>query len=105
MKGSIGTCFSEREIIFVADLTRSPDWPVYYKAGDERNYRSLAATPVFNLDKKRSPARGVLVVTSSEPKQFDEQIYRPIFTSLATILAIFFWVADKKLPEGVDYLK
>ena len=105
-KGSIGACFAERRIIFVDDLTKSPDWPVYYAPGDERNYRSQVAVPVLHLDAggKRSPVRGVLVVTSSVATHFDEQVYTPIFTTLSTILAIFFWVADRRLPEGADYV-
>jgi hypothetical protein len=103
-KGSIGACFAEQKIIFVEDLTESPDWHVYYKPGDERNYRSLVAAPILNLTKKDSTVRGVLVVTSSAPTHFDVHIYTPIFTTLTTILAVFFRVADSKLPEEVDYI-
>jgi uncharacterized protein YigA (DUF484 family) len=62
---------------------------------DDEHYVSIAAAPISSLtaDDDSDP-RGVLIITSNKPRQFEKAIHRPFLIVLANILAVLFHVAD-----------
>jgi hypothetical protein len=88
-RGHVGICFAQGKTIFSPDIAVAEvsellgaDNPQDI-AKDRENYRSLVSTPIM----VNGSQKGVLVITSSKPDQFEKEIHQPIVEVIATLLA------------------
>lgn len=93
--GHVGFCFIRREAVLSHDVTESEEMADDQSETDDEHYVSIAAAPIFSLTSgDDSDPRGVLVITSSAPNQFEKAIHRPFLIVLANILSMLFHIAD-----------
>ena len=103
-RGHVGLCYSMRRTIMSSDLAQSEELAHDMRGSDFETYRSMASTPVFDLSDQpdRDEVRGVFVVTSSAPMQFDPQIHEPYMKTMSTALSLYFYMVDQKRLEGTN---
>ncbi|WP_146110047.1 hypothetical protein [Salinibacter sp. 10B] len=93
--GHVGFCFIRREAVLSHDVTESEEMADDQSETDDEHYVSIAAAPIFSLTSgDDSDPRGVLVITSSAPNQFEKAIHRPFLIVLANILSMLFHITD-----------
>lgn len=104
--GHVGFCFLRQETIISQDIAASPELSRDNDAGDEVAYRSMCSTPIFSLsnDPTENEAKGVLIITSSAPNQFTQEVHQAFIETLATILAIVIGLAYVRIPSGGNYV-
>jgi GAF domain-containing protein len=82
-EGYIGICFTTKSTRFSRDAAQDANTqPDNMRDEDKYYYRSLIAHPI----KLRDNIKGVFVLTSSTPDQFDEDVHVPIVKTIAQIL-------------------
>jgi GAF domain-containing protein len=84
-QGHVGICFAQKRTLFSADVTNAEvrDIMASENPQDAQNYRCFLSAPIF-VD---GNARGVLVVSSSKPEQFEKGVHQPVVELIATLLA------------------
>lgn len=95
--GHIGVCYAQQNTLYSPDLMLVQELHDI-KGGDEvrghdnRYYRSMLSTPIFESIESddNDVVLGVLVVTSSEPNQFNREVHEPFIMSMSNILTLFF---------------
>lgn len=92
--GHVGFCFIREEAVFSSDVRESEELSDDQSETDDDHYVSIAAAPIFALDEETNP-RGVFVITSSAPDQFEKAIHRPFLIAIANVLALLFHIADE----------
>jgi GAF domain-containing protein len=105
--GHVGLCFQREKAIISSDIRNAPQLTEDMGRGDETDYRSIAAAPIFELDSEfetRQP-RGVLIVTSSRPGQLSESRHETLLLTLTSILSLFFHHADKNIAPEASYVE
>lgn len=106
-KGHIGLCFTKGEVLYSPDVTKSPELAQDHEKGDAENYRSFISVPVFrsvrgfeNENARGSDyVEGVLVVTSSEPEQFDERAHSNLLKMISMIISLVFQLPEDKIQR------
>lgn len=106
-KGHIGLCFTKGEVLYSPDVTKSPELAQDHKEGDEENYRSFISVPVFQSVRGfenenawgSDYVEGVLVVTSSEPEQFDKRAHSSLLKMVSMIISLVFQLSENKTPR------
>lgn len=98
--GHIGLCYAKGETVFCEDITialptinsqaERPEHKEYYK--------SIIAEPI----KVKNQKKGVFVVTSSQPNQFDEDIHVPCVREIARLLGLGYQLREKGLYDGAS---
>lgn len=83
--GHAGQCFQMQKVIITEDLTLLSDYKDTMDEQDNAQYRSMASVPLFNI----GTACGVLVVTASEPGQFNYDNTVDIFEGIGRILSLY----------------
>lgn len=83
--GHAGRAFTEEKVIITPDLSEVDEYRDYYDDVDARQYRSMASIPLFNT----TGVCGVLVITSSEPDQFDYENSVEIFETIGHIISLY----------------
>lgn len=85
--GHVGACFLREETIFFLPehITELPDSlkTTQPREEDAEYYASMMATPLM-ID---GEAKGVFIVTSSEPSQFIQELHAPIMDIIGVLLA------------------
>lgn len=105
--GHIGFCYANKITLISNDVILSKELSQGMTESDKKNYRSIAATPIFygiEKTKDTDKVRGVFIVTSSIPNQFSEKIHGRFLRMISNVLTIFFEFADIKLPAGGSYV-
>lgn len=83
--GHAGMAFTMKKVIITPDLSKVGEYREHYDEIDARQYRSTASTPLFNED----GACGVVIVTGSQPDQFDYDNSVEIFETIGHILNLY----------------
>ena len=82
--GHIGVCFQREKTLFSDDVSEAgSDNPITTDvAEDKEQYKSMVSTPIW-LDKER---KGVCVITSSKPMQFDKEVHTRLMEVVALLI-------------------
>lgn len=105
--GHVGFCYANKDSLISDDVVASPELSQSMTESDKKNYRSMASTPIFygvEKNKDIDRVRGVFIVTSSVPGQFNKRVHGRFLKMISNILSVFFEVADVKLIEGGRYV-
>ena len=100
-QGHVGICYANAQIMICMDTLNSSELSGTLIDSDRDYYRSMASTPIFKKLASKE-VRGVFVVTSSLPDQFNQEVHDPLLSIISTILSIYFNYVDKKYKGG-DY--
>jgi len=99
--GHIGMCYSNKMTMICKDILKSTELLVV-DDDDKKNYRCLASTPIY-YKREDENVRGVFIVTSSEPNQFEPVVHSPILDIISSYLTIYFKFTDTKIG-GRNYV-
>jgi hypothetical protein len=104
--GHIGLCYLREKAIISPDVQKAPELTGDMSEGDETDYRSIAAAPIFELNPpgETRRARGVFIVTSDKAGQLTEIQHETLLLSLASILSLLFYHADQYKQTGDKYV-
>jgi len=83
--GHAGRAFTEEKVIITPDLSTIDEYRDYYDEIDKRQYRSMASIPLLN----KGSVCGVVVITGSEPDQFDYNKSVEIFETIGHTLSLY----------------
>ncbi len=83
--GHIGLCYAKDETVFCQDITQdiSTTNTESERQEDRVYYRSVIAKPIRLNNQKK----GVFIVTSSQPDQFDADIHIPCVRNISQLLS------------------
>ena len=83
--GHAGRAFTEEKVIITPDLSEVDEYKDYYNEIDARQYRSMASVPLFD----KAGICGVVVITSSEPEQFNYDNAVEVFETVGHIISLY----------------
>lgn len=91
--GHVGQAFLEKKIKISNDAVKSEELDLGADATDPQNYRSFISVPIIAPQDQASSdvyPYGVIVITSSEPYEFNKDLHEETLLALSKAIAIYF---------------
>ncbi len=88
--GHVGICFAQEKVIITPNLQANDELYTFQNEQDRRQYAASASVPIYDS----GTIRGVFIVTSSTPNQFNAESHDVIFESIGHVLSVYLTYTD-----------